>query len=185
MVDLPSFYRHLEMKATISVDDRSQVGRAAQMTNRTNQFNMHKIRCSEDDVRGFMEAEDHRVITLALQDRFGDNGVVGLAVVRCLAHEWVLHLLLMSCRVLGRTVEEALVGWIGEQARVGGAGRLVGEFVPTAKNKSFAGFYESCGFTAADPEGEMQRWVWALEAADTTPPDWIDVVVKQPSEKSA
>jgi len=145
-VDLPTFYRRLRMKMTLSIDEPMHVSRAAQMTNRTNQFNMHTIRCTEDDIRRFMDAPDHHVFTLALADRFGDNGIVGLAVVIHRPDTWCLHMFLMSCRVLGRTVEQTFIGWIAGQARAAGADQLVGEFVPTAKNKPFAGFYESCGF---------------------------------------
>jgi len=176
-VDMPTFYRQLQMRMTLFIDHQSHIARAAQMTNRTNQFNMHTIRCSEDDIRRFMAAEDHHVITLALQDRFGDNGVVGLAVVRQSREEWTLHLLLMSCRVLGRTVEQTFVGWIAAQARSAGVGRMVAEFVQTVKNKPFAGFYEERGFAWVESDGDVQRWVWEPTKADTAPPDWFEIDV--------
>jgi FkbH-like protein len=131
------------------------------MTNRTNQFNMHTIRCSEDDIRRFMASGDTLVVTLALKDRFGDNGTVGLAVVRQGREEWVLHMLLMSCRILGRTVEQAFVDWIASRAVTSGARRLVGEFVPTARNKPFAGFFATCGFVEGPAEGSVQRYHWS------------------------
>ena len=177
VTDLPTFYRQLRMKMTLSINKPAHVVRASQMTHRTNQFNMHTIRCSEDDIRRFMTAADHRVITLALEDRFGDNGIVGLAVVRTDPEEWTLHLFLMSCRVLGRTVEQTFVGWIAEQARHAGAKRLVGLLKPTSKNKPFAGFYPDSGFVQAGVDGEVRRWVWELAAAETAPPDWFEIEV--------
>lgn len=176
-IDMPTFYRRLEMVATIYVDDASHVARASQMTHRTNQFNMHTVRCSEDDIRCFVTAEDRHLATLALNDKFGDNGIVGLAAVVMRTDEWVLDLLLMSCRVLGRTVEQTFIRWLAQQARAAGARRLVGLFAPTAKNKPFAGFYGDGGFVQAEPQGDVQRWVWTLDGADTTQPDWIDVRV--------
>jgi FkbH-like protein len=145
------------------------------MTQRTNQFNMHTIRCSEDDFRQFMTNGDAWVITLALKDRFGDNGTVGLAVVKKGRDEWVLHLLLMSCRILGRTVEQAFVDWIAAQASAAGARKLVGEFVPTKKNAPFAGFYGSCGFSAGPADGALQRWVKPLDGRPPGPPDWLKI----------
>ncbi len=183
-VDMPTFYRQLEMRMTVFVDHAAHVARASQMTNRTNQFNMHTIRCSEDDIRRFMEADDHHVVTLVLKDRFGDNGVVGLAVVRMARTEWVLHMFLMSCRVLGRTVEQTFVGWLAEQARKAGAKRLSAEFLPTAKNKPFVGFYQERGFTAAEADGDARQWVWDLTDAETAPPDWIDVIAASPDDAS-
>ena len=174
-VDMPTFYRQLEMKVTLGVNETAQIPRVSQMTNRTNQFNMHTIRCSEDDIRRFMTSEDSEVVTLALQDRFGDSGVVGLAVIMKSPGEWVLHLLLMSCRILGRTVENAFIKWIAGRARSAGITRLVGEFAATPKNKPFAGFYASCGFTKEGGGNPPERWIMSLSDADTTIPDWIDI----------
>jgi FkbH-like protein len=180
VVDMPSFYRQLQMKMTLFVNHASHAGRAAQMTARTNQFNMHTIRCTEDDIRHLMTSGASQVYTLALEDRFGDNGVVGLAVVRPGPSEWMLHMFLMSCRVLGRTVEQAFVGWIGRQARAAGAERLVAEFAPTAKNKPFVSFYRDRGFIEGGSCDNVQRWVWGLADADTALPDWLAVSVVAP-----
>lgn len=177
VIDMPSFYRQLRMKVTLFVDHQPHVARAAQMTARTNQFNMHTIRCSEDDIRGFMAGSDSNVFTLALEDRFGDNGVVGLAVVRRGQDEWLLHMFLMSCRVLGRSVEQAFVGWVADQARSAGATRLAAEFVPTGKNKPFSSFYRDRGFREGQPAGQAQWWIWDLKDADLSPPDWLEVSV--------
>jgi len=174
-IDMPTFYRRLEMVATVHVDEASHVSRASQMTNRTNQFNMHTVRCSEGDIRRFVEDDDRHLATLALSDKFGDSGVVGLAAVLLREDEWALHLLLMSCRVLGRTVEQTFIRWLAQQATGAGAQRLVGLFAPTAKNKPFAGFFGDCGFVQEQPQGDVQRWVWNLDKADTTQPDWIDI----------
>ncbi|HKQ46826.1 MAG TPA: HAD-IIIC family phosphatase [Phycisphaerae bacterium] len=181
-VDMPTFYRQLEMEMTLGVNEPAAVSRAAQMTQRTNQFNMHTIRCSEDDIRRFMASGDSLVVTLALKDRFGDNGTVGLAVVRRGRDEWVLHLLLMSCRILGRTVEQAFVDWIAARASASGASKLVGEFVPTKKNAPFAGFYGSCGFAAGPAEGTLQRWMKPLDGRSPTLPDWLKITVNNADE---
>ncbi|MFH1417411.1 MAG: HAD-IIIC family phosphatase [Planctomycetota bacterium] len=185
VLDMPTFYRQLEMRMTLFVDHKPHIARASQMTNRTNQFNMHTIRCTEDDIRGFATDPDVNVFTLVLADRFGDNGVVGLAVVRRSSDEWVLHIFLMSCRVLGRTVEQGFVGWIAERARAAGAKVLVAEFVPTVKNKPFAAFYQDRGFVEAERVGDAQHWRWALDEADTTTPDWLAVSVVDASKESS
>jgi FkbH-like protein len=174
--DMAAFYRQLQMRMTVAVDDPADAGRAAQMAARTNQFNMHTLRYTEDDVRRFMSADDAEVATLSLADRFGDNGVVGLAVVLKGPAAWTVRVLLLSCRVIGRSVEQCFVTWIALRARQAGAGRLVGEFVPTARNKPFENFYASCGFTLEAAEGELQRWTLPLGRADLTIPDWMTVV---------
>jgi FkbH-like protein len=143
---------------------------------------MHTLRCSEDDIRRFMTDGAHEVITLALDDRFGDNGVVGLAVVRKGSGEWTLHLLLMSCRVLGRTVEQCFIYWIAGRARRSGARALDGEFAPTARNRPFAGFYSSCGFQPGQESGGIARWRLDLASARCDCPDWMHIVERPPAQ---
>lgn len=179
-VDLPSFYRALEMKLVIHVDDPAHLARAAQMAARTNQFNMHTRRVTEGDLRRYIDDPTWAVATFGLADRFGDHGIIALAVVHRSAEAWRLHMLLASCRILGRTVEQAMFRWIAGRARQAGARRLVAEFAPTAKNKPFAGFYGSCGLSLDRTEGGVQHWTLDLAAADLSLPEWITVVEARP-----
>jgi len=172
-VDMPTFYRQLEMRLSISTDDPMQVARIAQLTQRTNQFNMNAIRCTDADIRKYCDSAAHHVLAARLVDRFGDNGIIGAAVVERSGVEWRLPVFLMSCRVLGRTVEQSFLKWIAGLARSAGAMRLVGLFRPTAKNQSFAGFYQDNGMRPADNDGDVQRWAWELNQADLTIPDWM------------
>jgi len=174
-VDMPSFYRQLGMRLSISVDDAMQSARVAQLTQRTNQFNMHAIRCTDSDINGYRQSPRHHVLAARLVDRFGDNGIIGAAVVERSGQEWTLQLFLMSCRVLGRTVEQSLLKWVGIFAHKGGAARLVGLFKPTAKNQPFAGFYRDMGMRLADNKADVERWVWELDQADLVMPDWMRI----------
>ncbi|HWL93490.1 MAG TPA: HAD-IIIC family phosphatase [Phycisphaerae bacterium] len=178
VVDMPAFYRQLEMAMTLYVNHLPHVGRASQMTNRTNQFNMHTVRCTEDDIRRFMTDDQHWVVTVALADRFGDNGVIGMAVVDRGVETWRVPLFLMSCRILGRTVEQSFLRWIAEKAREAGGRRLEAEFVPTAKNRPFSGFFEQCGLRRARDSGDIQLWEANLAAGVEPIPDWIRVAVE-------
>lgn len=174
-VDLPSFYRGLNMRLSIGINDERSIGRAAQMTQRTNQFNMNTIRCTEDDIRSRMHSADQEVLTLSLTDRFGDSGVVGLAVIIKSPDHWRIEMLLMSCRVLGRTVESAFVTWIAGRAKAAGAAELHATFHPTAKNSPFADFFGRCGFASSPSETNTRQWVLKLDSADTTIPGWFEV----------
>jgi FkbH-like protein len=179
-VDLESFYRGLAMKATITCNSAAQLGRIAQLTQRTNQFNMTTIRRTESEVRALMQRDDTEVVTLRLVDRFGDNGIVGVAVCRRQDEECVLDTFLMSCRVLGRTVEQTFVAWLARRALGAGARRIVGLYVPTKKNQPFGGFFESWGMhlERTEPNG-AQRWVYELApgASVLALPEWIDLEV--------
>ncbi|HPF38404.1 MAG TPA: HAD-IIIC family phosphatase [Phycisphaerae bacterium] len=174
-VDLPTFYRGLEMRLSIRVNDERAVSRIAQMTQRTNQFNMNTIRCTEGDILAWMRSGDHDVVTLSLSDRFGDSGVVGLAVIRKSHRQWTLHMMLMSCRVLGRTVESTFIRWIATRADAAGVSVLAGAFTLTQKNRPFSDFYGQCGFSPPSPDTNDSLWVLKVESADTTIPDWFDI----------
>ena len=176
-IDMHSFYRQLEMRLTLHVNHLPHVSRAAQLANRTNQFNMHTSRRTEDDIRRLMTDGRHLVVTAALADRFGDNGVIGLAVAEKGQPDWRLPMFLMSCRVLGRTIEQFLVRWMADEARAGGATRLVAEFLPTARNKPFEAFYSKCGFMPCGQTGDIQLLELHLGAAGETHPDWINLIV--------
>ncbi len=174
-VDLPTFYRSLQMRLTIGVNDKRHAGRAAQMTQRTNQFNMNTIRCVEDDIQAWIRAPDVDVFSLGLTDQFGDSGIVGLAVVRKSDDNWHLHMLLMSCRVLGRTIESTFVAWIANRARTAGVPNLGATFVSTPKNQPFADFYHKCAFESGPAESQSRQWVLDLDSADTRIPDWFTI----------
>lgn len=179
VVDMPTFYRQLEMRMTLHVNHVPHVARASQMTNRTNQFNMHTVRCSEDDIRQTMADGRHMVVTVALSDRFGDNGIIGMAIVQKGTDEWRIPQFLMSCRVLGRTVEQSLLRWIAARAKDEGATRLVAEYVATAKNKPFGGFFGQCGLRRAGATGDIELWELGLEEPLEALPDWINLTVHE------
>ena len=176
-MDMQSFYRNLQMRLTIGVDDATAATRAAQMTNRTNQFNMMTVRCTEAEMRALMAETETQVMTARLHDRFGDNGMIGLAVVRQAGDTWTIEQFLMSCRVLGRTVERNFLMWIADRARRAGAQELIGLHRPTAKNGPFAGFYGENGFEHLGDSDDVNRWRLGLEMGGAAADDWIAIEV--------
>ena len=112
-------------------------------------------------------------------DRFGDHGLVGVALVELGADGWRIDTLLLSCRVIGRGIERSLVHVLGRDAVAAGAGTLLGEFVPTAKNAPAAGLYGEVGFVAAGVAADVQRWTFDLSAGATDAPAWIEIVEEQ------
>ena len=123
------------------------VGRVAQLTNKTNQFNLTTIRRTEADVRALMASPDHLVRAIRVSDRFGDYGLVGVAVLARAGDAWEIETLLMSCRVLGRGIESTFIARLVEDAVAAGAQRIVGRYFPTPKNVIVADLYPRHGFT--------------------------------------
>ncbi len=100
----------------------------------------------------------------ALVDRFGDNGMISVVVFDKGADAWTCDTWLMSCRVLGRRVEEAVLAYVAQAARAAGATRLVGDYLPTAKNMVVEKHFEKLGFArAGEIPGGGTRWVLELD----------------------
>ena len=169
------YYRSLEMEAEIRLADERYIGRVSQLTQKTNQFNLTTRRYSEKDIEAFCKSPASRVYVLRLQDRYGDSGLVGVAIVRTEPDEWELDTFLQSCRVIGRTVETALLALICADARGSGASRVVGRYIRTKKNKPVEEFYANHGF--ARIEGDEEDSVWALDLRGEIPqsPSWIRI----------
>jgi FkbH-like protein len=175
-VTLEEFYENLEMRVRIFTDPASIVPRVAQLTQRTNQFNLTTRRYTESEIRDFMASDSAEVLALRLEDRFGDSGVVGVAVTTRGEPAWTIDSFLLSCRVLGRTVEDLLLAFIAKRAREVGAERLCGIYIPTRKNQAAAGFYEKHGFIRDSSSGPDEHR-WTLDLRDRCPafPPWIDL----------
>jgi FkbH-like protein len=122
------------------------VGRIAQLVNKTNQFNLTTIRRDEAEVATLLSSAAHRVYAAEVSDRFGGYGLVAVAVVECATDVWELDTFLMSCRVLRRGVEDAVLQSIADDAVAAGATTLRGVYLPTLKNGQTATFYPDRGF---------------------------------------
>jgi FkbH-like protein len=148
--DLEGYLASLQMTMRIRLDDLSALARLAQLTQKTNQFNLTTRRYSEADMRGFIEAPDWLVAHFSLSDVFGDNGIVGLALIR-LPGEGVAELdtFLMSCRVIGRKAETAFLDALLRTLRDRGIERMRAQYLPTAKNKLVENFLPEHGFVPA------------------------------------
>lgn len=164
--DMTSYLQAMSMELLWAPFDEMGLQRIVQLINKTNQFNLTTKRYSEAEVRDVMR--DRRVMTwqARLKDRFGDNGIIAILIGRLSGQdEFAIDTWLMSCRVLGRQVEDACLNLIVDGARKLGARRLVGEYCPTAKNGMVSNLFERLGFCAVESgEGGITRWSLDLTA---------------------
>lgn len=145
--DLTSYLCGLEMRLLWRRIDRMGLPRIVQLINKTNQFNLTTRRYTEDDVLAVIGDERAFGLQLRLLDRFGDNGVIAIVIGRLQeCSDLLIDSWLMSCRVLGRQVELTTLNLVAAQARALGARRLVGEYLPTAKNAMVRDHYPRLGF---------------------------------------
>ena len=168
--DLPGYLASLDMLLTAQPIDELSLRRATQLVNKTNQFNLLTHRLTEAEIRSrSLGLESAHWITLAcrLTDRFGDHGLIAVLMARLrgtgLMKEALIEDWLMSCRVLGRQVEDACLNLLVERALAVGARTLTGLYRPTAKNSQVRDLYLRLGFqlAARAPDG-YTRWTLDL-----------------------
>ena len=164
--DLDGYLRSLAMEITFSSFDEVGRSRVAQLVNKSNQFNLTTRRYTTAEIAELADDPDVFTLQIRLIDRFGDNGMI--SVVICEAprggEEWVIDSWLMSCRVLGRRVEHAVLAEIVRNARHAGATSLVGNYVPTSKNALVRDHFETLGFQLEGIEGDgRSSWRIALD----------------------
>lgn len=161
---LEEFWASLRMEATVAPFDELRLPRVEQLVGRSNQFNLTTRRHSRPALEAMVRdpACVHRY--LELRDRFSDHGLVGVVVAYERADVLDVDTFLMSCRVLGRTVETAMLHELCEEAIRRGCARLRGMYVPSGRNSMVADLYQRHGFRCAG-EGADGATVWEYDLA--------------------
>lgn len=163
--DVESYLASLDMVAETGPLDAFYLPRMAQLINKSNQFHLTGSRTSEADLAAMAARADTEVRYFKLRDRFGDNGLISVIVLHLEGEALRIATWVMSCRVLARSMEEFIANEIVDIARVRGAARVVGNYVPTAKNKLVANLYARLGFLMTDDRAGTTEWVWTTDGA--------------------
>jgi FkbH-like protein len=157
--DMGSYLESLRMVMIAGPFDAMNMQRVTQLVNKTNQFNLMTERLSEAEVAARMNDPEWITFQARLTDRFGDNGIIAVLMGRMDGPDAVIETWLMSCRVLGRGVEEACLNAFAEAAMTKGARRLVGRYRPTEKNGMVREHYGRLGFAKMEEhEDGSTRW---------------------------
>jgi len=180
--DMEGYLRGLEMVLTATPIGAAELARSTQLINKTNQFNLTTRRYGEAEVDRI--ASDPRSVALAIRlaDKFGDNGLISVVLARPDAaiadDELLIDSWLMSCRVLGRQVEEAVLEVLARAASAAGYDALIGEYRPTERNGMVAEHYPRLGFVQhpAPADAASEATFWRYELTSTrTPRHFIEV----------
>jgi FkbH-like protein len=145
---------------TVDVEplNRSNLPRAVQLLNKTNQLNLNTRRFSEAQYDEWASAAANRVMVFRVRDRFDDYGLTGLASLSVNGTEAEVQDFVLSCRVMGRGVERTMLHAIVEQARILGAARVVATYSPTPRNGPVKTFFDEGSDFASDGEGPRYMW---------------------------
>jgi FkbH-like protein len=161
--DLPGFLKSLEMRLQWKAFNKAGLARVTQLVNKSNQFNLTTQRYNAAQLAEFMTDRRYLTLQMRLTDKFGDNGMIAVVIGRIDDHNPAslnIDTWLMSCRVLGRQVEEATLNVLVGCARRLGVRFLIGEFIPTTKNALVRDHYPRLGFSPEASEASgRSRWI--------------------------
>jgi len=140
------FLATLEMVSTVKPFDKFNIPRVAQLTQRSNQFNLRTIRYTEEEIQQITTSKDYYTFSFTLQDKFGDNGLISIIILKKQNEALFIDTWIMSCRVLKRGMENFVLNEIAKLAKQDGYKELIGEYIPTAKNGLVKDHYLNLGF---------------------------------------
>ena len=144
----------LEMKGSFLPFDSFHTPRIAQLSQRSNQFNLRTVRYDEQQIKSMIDGENKRGFYVKLADKFGEYGLISILILEAQADAWFIDTWIMSCRVLKRGVEKFVLNQIVQFCQETGKDKLIGEYLPTPKNALVENHYQELGFGE-----EGGRWV--------------------------
>lgn len=154
---LDDYLRSLDVVVTVGEVADDQVERVAQLTQKTNQFNLVTARFTNEELITYRSAPAHHVYVAQVSDRFGDSGLVFVLMITRDGRSATIDNLLMSCRVMGRHIEDAVMNAVEEQLMALGVTDLHGCYLPSPRNQPVAGLLERLGFVEDGPTDSPHR----------------------------
>jgi FkbH-like protein len=175
-VSVEEFCRDLKQVIHLSPVDPQSAQRAAQLTQKTNQFNATTLRYQEPVILERMQDPAWVLTTASVSDRFGDNGIVGFTMARGQEDTLAIDTFLLSCRVIGRTVETAMLAHLCHHAKKLGLRFVRGIIIPTPKNPPVSDLFQRHGFFLLSQESNgTAEWLMDLKEASVQYPDWLTI----------
>jgi len=170
--NLDDYFASLDITVCVEPVNDMSFNRAVQLTNKTNQFNTTTRRFSDKSLKSLLEKNDYQLVTVSYQDSATEREVIGLIIAKYTEQSCDLELLLLSCRVLGRSVETAMLAWLEQQCLSKGVAYIQAELIMTERNTPVRDIYACHGFT------EVTKNKWRLDINSSTKaqivlPEWL------------
>jgi FkbH-like protein len=173
---IESYLASLEIEISIGINVKEFVPRIAQLTQKTNQFNLTTKRYAEVQIEDYMDSSASKVYSLSVKDKFGDNGLTGVCIVTedgCSSGEVIIDTLLMSCRIIGRNIEYAFLNSILTGIFIEQFEQVRAAFLPTPKNSQVEKFYEKAGFSLVDDINGSKSYILRRDAFKPTSINYV------------
>jgi FkbH-like protein len=163
ITDMGAYLLSLKMEISLSPFDKVGRSRIVQLISKSNQFNLTTRRYSDLQVASLESDSNVFTSQVRLKDTFGDNGMISVVICRKYMDYWEIDTWLMSCRVLGRRVEEAVLQDIVTHAKQAGVRKLIGIYISTDRNALVKHHYEKLGFTQIEQTPSEERWELVID----------------------
>lgn len=160
-VNEDEFLSSLGMKSVVKPFDKFTIPRVAQLTQRSNQFNLRTIRYTEEEISKLANSTEYLTLSFSLEDKFGDYGLISASILKKIESALFIDTWIMSCRVLKRGMEKFVLNQIIRLAVKNGFNCIEGEYIPTAKNSMVKNHFEGLGFVHV--KSEKNLWELRLE----------------------
>lgn len=156
--NLDEYLKKLDIKVKVRLADKFSIPRISQLSLKTNQFNLTTKRYQEEEIKKFAKDDKMIVGCAEVEDKFGESGITNIFIIKKNNEEWILDTFLLSCRIIGRGIEEGILGKIIEMAKKEGVKKIKAQFIPTQKNKPAENFLSNYGF-----QKEGKYWIFSLQ----------------------
>ncbi|MAY84311.1 MAG: hypothetical protein CMP59_09290 [Flavobacteriales bacterium] len=174
--NIDDYLSSLELVAEISINNIDHYPRLAQMTQKTNQFNLTTKRYSESELSDFINSDDSEVFSLSVRDKFGDSGITGLAILKINDNIAEVDTLLLSCRILGRRIENIFFSEIVDYLSSKNIELLNSLFIPTHKNAQVSDYFDKQGMELKNENDGEKSYQLNLKDFKSVENDHIKVI---------
>ena len=154
LISYDEFIEQLDIRLTVFSPSTEQAFRIAQLTQKTNRFNLSGKRFDEAEINAMLENSDYKIFACEYEDKFGNEGIIGCAVIQIKKEKALIDSFYLSCRVLGRKVEFSFLNHILYELKKSGIESVDAEYIETGRNVSAKDFYEKGGFSS----GKILLW---------------------------
>jgi FkbH-like protein len=176
---LEEFFAKLDMVVEIGLLDSTSIARISQLVQKTNQFNLTTHRHSEGNIRAFAESSEFDVFYIKLSDRIAEMGLIGVAIIKYDGKQADIETFLLSCRALGRGVEDAFMAQILNYVKEKECTSILGHYLASKKNIQVADFYGKQGFRLVSNNDGRSDWELLFDERAFSQPDWIKINFKK------
>ena len=175
-LDKESFLRACNMQLWMREAKPENLGRVTELILRTNQLNATAARYTKEEILDFYRSDDYKIYIVNLDDKYGEYGLIGVALIHKLNAKWLMEVLTFSCRAMGKTVEKTFLTYLMNEAKKQGATLLVGKYIRTDRNEAVERLFEEADFEREPSEKDMVFWNYDFGSRGVPEyPDWFTI----------